>query len=410
MKDPREYDVIIVGARLAGLVAATALARRGYAVLALERSSLRAETLATPVFGREAVAVLDRLGLWQRVSALGAPPLTTLRHAAIEEGVAFEGAFSPVDGFDAAYSIPRSRLDPTLAEGARAAGVEVHEETTVSGLLHRRGGVVGVRTRGRDAQGREYRARAVIGADGRHSLFARWVRARTYDYQRPLAPVYYGYFSNVSGPRNRLDFLHTHARDYLVAPSDAGLTCIAVFLPSYEFASYRLAYQQRFMEDLAAVPELAERLRDATPAGRIVGIADLESYVRLPYGPGWALTGDAGLCLHPITVKGMDFAVRDGEAVAVALDAAFSATFPFEHALDAYRASRDAASELEYRHAVAMAALTGQELPTSILALWSALALQPDDASRVVSEPAGAIHADELRAIIAKARELVAAG
>lgn len=404
--DPRDYDIIIVGARVAGALTALQLARRGYRVAALDRAGFPSDTISTHIFGRQTVARFSRLGLLEAIEALGAPPLTGLRRVAVEDGVEFTGRYLPHDGFTEGYSIRRAALDATLVRAAREAGAEVREGVTVTGVVHHRGGVAGVRLRTREGRVQELRSRIVVGADGRHSLFARWVQARTYDYVGPIAPAYYGYYERVKGPRDLLEAFHTQTRDYLMAPADGGLTCLAIFLPSIDFPEYRTAHARHFAEDIAAVPELLERFADASQVGRIIGVPDLESYVRLPYGPGWALAGDVGLTLHPITARGIDFAVRDAELVSEAIDAALSGRRPFDEALDEYRALRDAQSEMEYRQALASAGQVGEPLPRSILALWSALSVLPEDADRFVSGAAGSHSPDALRAIIYRAREL----
>lgn len=407
MSDPQEYDVIIVGARVAGSVLAYCLAQRGYRVLALDRAGFPSETVSTHIFGRETVARFSRLGLWDRIERIGAPPLPVTRRVAVEEGVDFEARFLPYQGWEAAYSIRRGALDTALLEQARTAGAQVIERATVSGLLHHRGDVAGVEGHLAGGSRFQFRGRVVVGADGRHSHVAGWVRAHAYDQQQPIAPAYYAYYQNVGGPRDRLEFFHSHDRSYQLAPTDAGLSCLAIFLPWDEFEDHKADFESRFSDNITAVPELAERFAGASRVGRLMGASDLESYVRSPYGPGWALVGDAGLCLHPITARGIDFAVRDAENLAEALNQTLSGQRPYGDALDEYRALRDTVSEAEYKHAIASALQVGEELPVSILTLWSALALLPEEGSRFVSNVAGSHEPEALRAAIYKARALV---
>ena len=51
--------------------------------------------------------------------------------------------------------------------------------------------------------------------------------------------------------------------------------------------------------DLAG--DLGERARSARRAERIYGTADTVNYFRKPFGRGWALVGDAGLAMDPVT-------------------------------------------------------------------------------------------------------------
>ena len=55
------------------------------------------------------------------------------------------------------------------------------------------------------------------------------------------------------------------------------------------------------------------------PSGRRAssGTGDLPGFFHKPYGPGWALVGDAGYHKHPITAFGITDAFRDAEAAGV---------------------------------------------------------------------------------------------
>ena len=75
------------------------------------------------------------------------------------------------------------------------------------------------------------------------------------------------------------------------------------------------------MFDLA--PEFAERVRGAKREAPFAG-APVANFFRKPYGPGWALVGDAGYNKDPITAQGITDAFRDAELCATALDQAFT--------------------------------------------------------------------------------------
>jgi 2-polyprenyl-6-methoxyphenol hydroxylase-like FAD-dependent oxidoreductase len=72
-----DFDIAIVGARVAGATLAALFGDRGYRVLLLDSAPLPSSTLPTHfVRGGRAGRVLQELGLVERVLALGAPPLT----------------------------------------------------------------------------------------------------------------------------------------------------------------------------------------------------------------------------------------------------------------------------------------------------------------------------------------------
>ena len=60
---------------------------------------------------------------------------------------------------------------------------------------------------------------------------------------------------------------------------------------------------------------LLNGVRNGKRSERFYGTADLPFFFRKPYGPGWALVGDAGYHKDPITAQGISDAFRDAELV-----------------------------------------------------------------------------------------------
>src|SRR2546430_10016233 len=73
------YDVIIVGARVAGAPTAMLLARRGLKVLVLDRATFPSDTLSTHQVQLPGVARLARWGLLDAVLEAGTPLNPPLR-------------------------------------------------------------------------------------------------------------------------------------------------------------------------------------------------------------------------------------------------------------------------------------------------------------------------------------------
>lgn len=71
------YDVIVVGARCAGAPTAMLLARAGYKVLVVDRSTFPSDTISTHVIHPQGVAALARWGVLDRVVATGCPAIDT---------------------------------------------------------------------------------------------------------------------------------------------------------------------------------------------------------------------------------------------------------------------------------------------------------------------------------------------
>jgi 2-polyprenyl-6-methoxyphenol hydroxylase-like FAD-dependent oxidoreductase len=81
-------------------------------------------------------------------------------------------------------------------------------------------------------------------------------------------------------------------------------------------------------------------MRRATRETRFAGTS-VPGHFRRPYGPGWALVGDAGYNKDFITAQGILDAFRDAELCAHALDEALSGTRPFDNAMCDYQTTRD---------------------------------------------------------------------
>jgi hypothetical protein len=63
--------------------------------------------------------------------------------------------------------------------------------------------------------------------------------------------------------------------------------------------------------------DLGERVRSRARAERFRGTPDLPNFLRKPYGPGWALVGDAGLAMYDFTTELASLAPPRPEAVAL---------------------------------------------------------------------------------------------
>jgi 2-polyprenyl-6-methoxyphenol hydroxylase-like FAD-dependent oxidoreductase len=233
-------------------------------------------------------------------------------------------------------------LDAILVQAARAAGTEVREGFSVEEITTDGERVTGIRGRGNGGATVGEQARLVIGADGRHSFVARTVGAPAYNTRPPLACYYYSYFSGVP-----VEGIEVYFRDYqilLVLPTNDGLTCVIAGWPQREFASVRADFEGRFWQAYDRVPALAERVRAGRREERFMGVGNLFNFFRKPYGPGWALVGDAGYHKDPILAQGSSDAFRDVELLVDAVEAGLSGCAPLEQALAGYEAARNEAA------------------------------------------------------------------
>ena len=90
----------------------------------------------------------------------------------------------------------------------------------------------------------------------------------------------------------------------------------------------------------SAAPALVDRVFDSVDWSPMKGWAGVPGHVRQPWGPGWALVGDAGYYKDPITTHGMSDGLRDAELLADSVLEVLAGT-PEPIAMAAYQDVRD---------------------------------------------------------------------
>jgi 2-polyprenyl-6-methoxyphenol hydroxylase-like FAD-dependent oxidoreductase len=168
---------------------------------------------------------------------------------------------------------------------------------------------------------------------------ARAVRTPEYDTKPALTTNYYSYYSGFDA-----DDIEMYVRDYHAIgcfPTHDGLTLIAVLWPCSRFQEIRTDVERHFRKALESTPTVARRLEGARREEKWSGIAGLPNYFRQPFGPGWALAGDAAYNKDPITAQGISDAFIDAAALATALDDGWSGRRQLGEALTAYQTNRD---------------------------------------------------------------------
>jgi flavin-dependent dehydrogenase len=315
------------------------MARNGYRVLLVDKATFPSDTMSTHLAHPPAVAALAWWGLLDKLKATGCPPIT--RYSFDFGPVRIAGTPQPANGAAQAYGPRRIVLDALLVEAAVAAGAELREAFTVEEVVVDDGRVTGVRGHAKGGATVTERARVVVGADGRHSLVAKAVRPDRYAEVRSLAPLYYAYWSGLPLGAFETYIRAEGGRGWAAIPTHDDLTCVVQGWPQSQFAANRKDLEGTYMKSFELAPEFAERIAQAKRETRFVGTGDLPGFFLKPYGPGWALVGDAGYHKHPITAFGITDAFRDAEALASALDDAFAERRPYDAAMADYQRARD---------------------------------------------------------------------
>ena len=383
------FDVIVVGARCAGSPTAMLLARKGYRVLLVDRATFPSDTFRNHILLQPALTRLKRWGLLDKVSATNCPPIT--RFTQDMGDFPLTGNLMMMDDIEGVYAPRRKYLDHILVRAAVEAGAELREGFTVQDLVWDDDRMVGITGRTHGGASQRIAAPIVIGADGLHSIVAQLVNAPTYAEQSALTWVYYSYWRGTG--ISSLEFYRRDDIAVLGFPTNDGLACVVAAGPAHGFNAFRNVYENNFLEALEINRAFAERVKSGVRAERYVGTADLPNFFRKPYGPGWALVGDAGYHKDPITASGIGDAFRDAELLAHAVDLGLSGMQTMQEALANYERVRNNVSAAMYK-ATCQSATFGP-LPADTLQLRKMLHGNQADTDRYFGVLVGSVSPTE---------------
>lgn len=339
-----DYDVVVIGGRVAGAATGMLLARRGHKVLIVDRAAMPSDTVSTHAILRSGVLQLTRWGLIDRIVAAGTPPIRNITLGFGDDRIPFR--VRPDFGIDTLYAPRRHLLDDILATAAREAGAEFLDRTTMSALLTERGVVRGVRIR-HGRQTSEVSARWVVGADGHHSRVAEGVGAAWRRRHAATNTVHYGYFDGIDA--DRFWFQFTPGINAGLIPTNDRQCLVFTGRPAHLRSRFSADPDREFTRLLRhAGEDLAEVVSRGTRAGRFRGTSGLSGFIRQAWGPGWALVGDAGYTKDPISAHGISDALRDAELCARALDGSLANPGGSAVYLSTYESLRDSLSARMY--------------------------------------------------------------
>ncbi len=185
------------------------------------------------------------------------------------------------------------------------------------------------------------------------------------------------------------------------------LTLLVVGWPIAEREANKTDVEGNYLKTLELAPDFADRVRAATEWSGSIGAAT-PNFFRKPYGPGWALIGDAGYCKDPITAQGIRDAFRDAEACATALGMVFRGEGSFDDVMGEYQLTRDEAALPIYGFTTEFATL--EPPPAEMQQLFAALQGNQRAMDRFIGVIAGTVppaeffHPDHIGEIFANAK------
>lgn len=355
-----DFDVIVVGARVAGSLLGSLLGGLGHSVLVIDRAEFPSETLSTHFFRTPAFQAFERMGCLPEI--LNAAPRLTAYFNDLDGHTFTEPADGPPES-PFALCVRRVTLDQILVRRASATrNVTLLQRSRVIGLIEDEGRVTGV-VWSDGAREHRAKARAVVGADGKGSFVASHVRPML-EHEEPVRrAMYYAYYEGVEHrPGPAAEFHYRGDNLVYVFATDGGLALIAASVPISEFPAFRRDPEGRLLAEIQRRDALWPRVQAARRIGKVLGSGSIPGRKHHPYGPGWALVGDSGWVMDPWSGQGIDQATTHAVLLSESLHAFLSGEAAWDGAMADYHRRRDEFTAKTYertcRHAQDLTALT----------------------------------------------------
>ena len=326
------FDVVVVGASIAGCTAARLFALAGARVALVERRPDPAayKVVCTHAILSSASPTIERLGLAALLEARGAvrthPEVWTPHGGWIR---------FPTD-VPHGWSVTRATLDPMVRElAAETPGVDLLLGQAAVRLLDDGGRIAGVELENPAGDVRSLRAGLVVGADGRHSTVARLAQMR--GRVRPNNRFFYFAYWRGVGPKTIHPRLWLLDPDMAAAfPNEDDLTVVVAGPHRSRLAEFRADPEDAYLRIVTRLPGGPD-LAGAERASKLIGALDLPNVMRPAARPGVALVGDAALAADPVFGVGCGWAFQSAEWLVDHTAAALVGGRDLDGALDRYR-------------------------------------------------------------------------
>jgi flavin-dependent dehydrogenase len=311
MRGAREkYDVVIVGAGIAGCTAARLYAQQGLRVALVDRRTQVGDykRMCTHFIQPSATPVVERLGLATLIEEAGGVRNsldTWTRWGWIRVPETKDGSTAPFG-----YSIRRQTLDPMLRVlAAGTTGVQLMLGKTAERLISENGRFTGVVVKDRDGSEEELSGRLVVGADGRGSEVGdlAGVRARLKPNNRFTYFAYYRGLELTSGQTGQLWLLEPNTA--IAYPNDEELTLVACFVERSSLPEFKRDPEGSFVRLIEALPR-GPKISHAERVSPLLGKLEMPNSSRRVAVSGLAFAGDAAMTADPLWAVGCGWAFQ----------------------------------------------------------------------------------------------------
>lgn len=238
--------------------------------------------------------------------------------------------------------VRRFTLDGILTDQVRKeSNIAFKEEAKVEQVLEQDGKIHGVAWRSASGLEKAY-GRAIVGADGIRSSLAKWLEPKVELSEPVNRTMYYAYFDDLEPREGPAAEFHFRGDNLVYCfPCDGGLALLAASVPIAKFPEFKSDPGGRLEQELHSMVDLSPRVSKAKRVGEVKGTGSIGGHLRMPYGNGWALVGDAAMAMDPWSGQGMDQAASHAVFLARELEAFLANQADWPTAMDRYHKARN---------------------------------------------------------------------
>ena len=321
-----DFDVAVVGGGPGGSAAAAALARRGHAVVQIEKTTFPRfhigesqlpwlNGVLAEIGATEAIAAAGFVQKWG--AAFGAGDADVERYA--------DFARAPEVPEPQTVQVPRERFDQVLLDHAAACGATVKQHCQARRAKF---DPDGVDLTYETADGGEVTLRvgAVVDASGRYGFLARTFGQRHSDPELRNIAVHRQYENVPRREGRRAGDIRILTRAdggwFWLIPISDRVTSVGVVLPQTAYHAVAAGRPEDTLDAVTrATPNVAALLANANAVSEARFEADYSYLHSLQAGDRFVLVGDAGAFLDPIFSTGVLLAMQSGVEAAAAISA-----------------------------------------------------------------------------------------
>ncbi len=312
-----EHDVIILGGGPAGSIAAMYLAKAGKDVLLIDKKTFPRDKVCGDAQGRKAARIIKDLGIYQDYEKIPGQKIYGITLSS-PDGTMVDFDVEKRDKPAPGYCHTRMVFDDFLFKNAEKI-VKI-QYSTISDVIIEDGFCKGLI----DTNGKQYRAKLVLAADGAVSIVARKFDLDKNPTEHHIAAIR-AYYKDVKGLTDRIE-IHM-VKDLIPGyfwifplPNKGANVGLGMIIKDMKKG---MSLKQALLDQIKDNPLFAERFKDAELVGDIMGWnLPIASYHRKCYGDGFLLLGDAASLIDPLSGEGVGNAMISGQIAAkVAIDA-----------------------------------------------------------------------------------------